>query len=95
MNLRGWIKRLEREAEEEMIAIPQRDATVKRFPASEGIDAFMNLMDRLGAGDNAPPEHPMIAAVRNSSEPKWQNSFWAANDPDEWVKPAPDLSEGA
>jgi hypothetical protein len=52
-------------------------------------------MDRLGAGDDAPPEHPMIAAVRNSSEPKWQNSLWAANDPEEWLKPVPDLSEGA
>jgi hypothetical protein len=91
----GRLKRLEDEAEAEMLVIPQRDGTVARFPQPEGMEAFMNLMDRLGAGDDAPPEHPMIAAVRNSSEPKWQNSFWAANDPEEWVKPVPDLSEGA
>jgi hypothetical protein len=93
VGLRGRLRRLEREAEHEMIIIPQKDGTVKRFPASEGMVAYMNWMDRLGAGEDAPPEHPLIAAVGNSSESKWQNSFWAANDPDEWVKPIPDLSE--
>jgi hypothetical protein len=78
-----------------MIVIPQRDGTVARFSAHEGMVACMNLMERLGAGKDAPPEHPLIAAVRNSSDPKWQSSFWAANGPDEWVKPVPDLSEGA
>jgi len=53
-----------------MIAIPQTDGTVKRFPQSAGMDAFMNLMDRSGAGEDAPPEHPMIEAARNSSDPK-------------------------
>jgi hypothetical protein len=95
VGIRDRLRRLEAEAEGDMIVIPQRDGTVARFPQSEGMEAFMNLTDRLGAGDDAPPEHPMIAAVRNSSEPKWQDSFWAANDPDEWVKPVPDLSEGA
>jgi hypothetical protein len=93
--LRGRLRRLEEEAEAEMLVIPQRDGTVVRFSAHEGMEAYMNLMERLGAGEDAPPEHPLIAAVRNSRDPKWQNSFWAANDPDEWVKPVPDLSEGA
>ena len=93
MGLRDKLKRLEREAEEEMLVIPQKDGTVKRFPASEGMVAYMNLMERLGAGEDAPPEHPMIAAVRNSSNPEWTKTFWDAGDPDEWVKPIPDLSE--
>jgi hypothetical protein len=93
VGLRGWLKRLERAAEEEMIVIPQRDGTVKRFPASEGVDAYMNLMERLGAGEDAPPEHPLIAAVRNSSEPKWAASFYAVNDPEELTRPVEDLSE--
>jgi hypothetical protein len=32
MALRGWIKRLEHRAREEMIEIPQQDGTVARFP---------------------------------------------------------------
>ncbi len=93
MRLRGWVKRLERDAREEMIEIPQHDGTVKRFPASAGMEAYTNLWDRMGAGEDAPPEHPLIAAARNSSDPKWSGSFFAVNDPDEWVKPIPDLSE--
>ena len=93
MGLRGWIKRLERDAREEMIEIPQQDGTVKRFPQSAGMDAYMNFMDRLGAGENAPPEHPLIAAARNSSEPKWVHSFYAVNDPEAHVAPVEDLSD--
>lgn len=70
MGLRDKLRKLERAAQEEMIAIPQTDGTVKRFPQSAGMDAFMNLMDRSGAGEDAPPEHPMIEAARNSSDPK-------------------------
>jgi hypothetical protein len=75
MSLRRWIKRLEREAKEEMIVIPQRNGTVKRFPQSAAKDAFLNLTDRMGAGENAPPEHPMIEAVQNAREPWQPNSF--------------------
>jgi hypothetical protein len=54
-----------------MIIIPQRDDTVARFPRSAGEGALVNLMDRLGAWNDTPPEHPLIAAARNSSEPEW------------------------
>jgi hypothetical protein len=49
--LRNWIKRLEREAEGEMTVIPQRDRTVRRFPASASREAYVNLFERLGAGE--------------------------------------------
>jgi hypothetical protein len=49
-------------------------------------------MDRLG-GEDAPPEHPLIEAARNSTDPKWSRPFFAVEDPDEWIKPVPDLSE--
>ncbi len=91
--MRSWIKRLEREARDEFIEIPQKDGTVERFPSEAYKEAFMNHMDRLGAGEDAPPEHPLIEAVRNCSDPKWSKSFFAADDPDEWIKPVPDLSE--
>ena len=91
--MRGRLRRLERAVEEEVISIPQKDGTVRRFPQSAGLEAFTNLMDRLGAGEEAPPEHPMIEASRTSSDPKWAESFYAANDPGEGVKPIEDLSE--
>ena len=87
------MRRLQRLLEEEMVTIPQADGTVRRFPEHELQEAFGNLMDRLGAGEDAPPEHPLIEAVRNSSDPKWSKSFYAVNDPDEWIKPVRDLSE--
>lgn len=93
MGLRGWIKRLEREAREEFIEIRQRDGTVKRFPASEGIEAYVNWFDRFGAGEDASPEHPMLAAIRNTSDPEWQKTFFYVNDPDAHTKPIEDLSE--
>jgi hypothetical protein len=91
--LRGRLKRLEHEAEAEMLVIPQRDGTVARFPRSEGIEAYVNWFDRMGAGEDAPPEHPMLVAVRNTSDSEWQRSFFMCEDPDEHTKPIPDLSE--
>jgi hypothetical protein len=94
VGIRERLRHLEAAAEAEMIVIPQRDGTVARFPQSEGMEAYVNWFERMGAGEDAPPEHPLIAAVRNSSDPEWQNSFWlVASDPEEWVKPIPDLSE--
>jgi hypothetical protein len=92
MGLRDRMKRAEKAAEEEMIEIPQQAGTVARFPWSAGMDAYMNLFDRLGAGEDAPPEHPLIAAARNSSEPEWSQSFYAIND-EGWTDPVEDLSE--
>jgi hypothetical protein len=91
--LRSWLKRLERCARDEMIEIPQRDGTIKRFPQTAGMDAFIYLMDRMGAGGDAPPEHPLIAAARNSSESKWANSIYAVEDPEAHVAHLEDFSE--
>lgn len=86
------MKRLEREAAGEQIEIPLQDGTVKRFPASAARDAMINLSARMGAGENAPPEHPLLEAARNSSDPKWTRSYFAVNDP-KWTGPIEDLSE--
>ena len=93
MGIRNKLKKLERQAEGETISIPQRDGTVRRFPAGTDKEAFTNLMDRLGAGKDAPPEHPMLAAVRNSSDPDWRGTFYFVEDPDEVTSPVEDLSE--
>ncbi len=92
MGLKNRLRRLERMAEEEMIVIPQKDGSAKKFPRSAGMEAFMNMMDRLGAGEDAPPEHPLIEAARNSSSPEWSKSFFAVNDKG-WTDPVEDLSE--
>jgi hypothetical protein len=93
MGIRAKIKRLERLAEGEMITVPQQDGTVAKFPQSALQDAMANLFDCLGAGEDAPPEHPLIEAARNSSDPKWTSSFFAVNDPNDWREPIVDLSE--
>ena len=91
MALWARLRKLEQVAEEQIIVIPQQDGTVKRFPQSAGMDAYMNLMDRLGAGEDAPPEHPLIVAARNSSDPTWSESFYASDET--WTEPIEDLSE--
>jgi hypothetical protein len=93
VGIRERLRRLEEQAEGEMIIIPQQDGTVARFPHSEGIEAFVNWFDRLGAGKDAPPEHPMLVAVRNTADPEWQKSIYFVNDPDAHTRPIPDLSE--
>jgi len=75
-----------------MIVIPQLDGTVARFPQSVGKEAFINLIDLMGAGEDAPPEHPLIAAARNSSDPEWSQSFYAGGG-EGWTDPIEDLSE--
>ena len=86
------LRNLELAAEWEMIAIPQLDGTVARFPQTAGMEAFLNLMDRMGAGEDVPPEHPLIAAARNSSGPKWANSIYAVEGA-RWTEQVEDLSE--
>jgi hypothetical protein len=95
VGLRDRLRHLERTAEGEMLVIAQRDGTVRRFPQEAYKEAFMNHMARLGAGEDAPPEHPLIEAARNSSDPEWSNSFFATDDPEEWTRPVVDLSEQA
>jgi hypothetical protein len=90
--LRGRLRNLAREAEGQMITIPQKDGPVARFPPGAGEEALVNLMDRLGAGEDAPPEHPLVAAARNSSEPEWSRSFYATNS-EGWTDLIEDLSE--
>jgi hypothetical protein len=94
MSLRGRLKSLERASEEDMIVIPQKDGTAKKFPKEAAYDAFMDNMARLRAshqGEDVSPEHPLTTAAINSSDPTWRGSFFAVHvDPDEEI---PDLSE--
>jgi hypothetical protein len=93
MSLRRQVRRLERLAEGEVITIPQRDGTVARFPKSAFGEAFVNAVDRLGAGPDAPPRHPLLEAVRNSSDPRWRDSCFSDIDYPGATMPLEDLSE--
>jgi hypothetical protein len=92
VGLRGWVRRLERAAQGEALEIPQKDGTVKRFPQSAGMEAFANLMERMGAGDDAPPEHPLLTAARDSSSPEWSESIYSTEG-EAWTEAIEDLSE--
>src|SRR5215218_5979103 len=89
--LRDKLKRLERARRKEMIAIPQKDGTIRRFPQSAVKDAYANLMARMGAGEDAPPEHPLLEAARNSSDPGWSESTYSVDET--WTEPVEDFSE--
>ena len=90
MGLRGWIKRLERDARGEMVAIRQPDGSVERFPQSELAPAYLDAFDRaVGRSDPDEPPHQLCAAARNSPDPAWQDSLYAS----ERAEPVEDLSE--
>ncbi|MBA3426740.1 MAG: hypothetical protein H0U04_19870 [Rubrobacter sp.] len=91
-SMRRRLKRLERLSEDKMIVIPQRDRTVKKFPQSARAAAFTNIMDRMGAGEDAPPEHPLTVAARNSSDCRWSESVFAGTE-EGGSGPIEDLSE--
>jgi hypothetical protein len=95
MGLRGRLKRLERDASKELVEIPQRDGTVKRFPKRALMEAFLYLID-VAVGEAPSTDEPKIfGALRNAREPaqKWMGSFYF--DPAEYpaIEPVPDLSE--
>jgi hypothetical protein len=69
-----------------------RSGRVVRFPQSAAREAYANLMDRMGVGEDVPPEHPLIAAARNSSDPEWSESFYACNH-ERWTDPIEDHFE--
>jgi hypothetical protein len=96
MGPRGRLTRLERDARKELVEIPQRDGTVKRFPRRALMGAFLYLVD-AAVGRSPQAEEPEIfRALRNAREPaqKWMGSFYF--DPAEipaTAEPVPDLSE--
>ncbi len=87
--MRGRLKRLERMAEEKAVSIPQPGGTARRFPESALAEAFVNAVRRT-CGEPV-EEHPLSAAARNSSDPKWRGSAYAG--PEEVGEPPEDLSE--
>ena len=90
MGLKDRLRRLEREAEGEMVFVPQKDGTVKRFPQSALQESFMVNMQRL-RGEDVPP-HPLGVAAAESPDPEWSVSLYSAAWAD-IVASVEDLSE--
>jgi hypothetical protein len=95
MGLRDKLRRLQRAAEGNLYPIPQRDGTTVYATEEDFKAAYMNFCDRLGAGEDAPEEHWLFQAVRNSSDIRWQRpeSVYYVPDPEEVIRPIEDLSE--
>ncbi len=72
MGLRGRLKRLERETRGEVIEVPQRDGTVRRFYTHElGSELFLHEYDRGQRhflGEEPGEAHPFIEALRGAPE---------------------------
>ena len=90
MGLKDRLKRLEKEAEGEVVFIPQKDGTVKRFPQSALQESFLVNMQRLKGEDV--PHHPLGVAAAESPDPEWSRSLYSAAWT-EIVAPVEDLSE--
>lgn len=71
MGLRSWLKRLERRSQVEMIVVPQRDGTVRRFYEHEVWPAcFLHEMERSKrhlSGEDPGPAHPFVEALRGAA----------------------------
>jgi hypothetical protein len=88
--LRGWLGRVERAAEGDLIAIPQRGGTVRRFSSEELAEAYTSAY-RLALGQGGEP-HPMLEAMRNSTDARWR-SMWDDLHTTDRTRPTTDLSE--
>jgi hypothetical protein len=65
------LKRLSRAADEELIAIPQQDGSVKKFGEDAVMDAYLSWYKRGFArhhDEPIPEEHPLLPALRNAHE---------------------------
>jgi hypothetical protein len=90
--MRRRLRALERLARFDCIRIPLEGGGVAEFPRRAATDAFLNVYDRLGAGEDAPPEHPLCEAARNSTDAYWRNSFYA-DEPENISAPVEELFE--
>ncbi len=90
VGLKDRLRRLERKAEGETVAVPQKDGTAKRFPQSALQEAFVTNMKRLRGEDV--PRHPLGVAAAQSPDPEWGRSIYSAAWTD-IVTPVEDLSE--
>ncbi len=93
--LRKWLRRMERIAKGELIAIPQQDGSTAYFSQEDLKEAFLRNMDFLHAradGEEPPEPHPLQLALKNAAmRQPWHETYF---DMMEASGPVEDLSEG-
>ena len=94
MGLRSRLDRLERDVQEGMISIPQRDGSVARFSQAQLREAFLRHFDSVRAranGDVPPEPHRLQRAIENAAHrERWHNTFFDVANVEEGIE---DLSE--
>lgn len=69
--LRGWMRRLEREAEENLIVVEHEDGTTSKFREEDVfLGAFAHESERgrwHHFGENPGPAHPFVVALRTAT----------------------------
>ena len=72
MGLRGWVRRLERDAEQDMVIFRLKDGTTARFYEDEVFpECFVYETERGNrhfGGEDPGPAHPFVEALRNAAE---------------------------
>jgi hypothetical protein len=71
--LRGWLRRLERDSQDEEIIIAQADGTFTRFPDTAEAEAFgheARRMDAIYRCEDPGEAHPLTVAKRNARHPE-------------------------
>jgi hypothetical protein len=80
--IRSWIRKLEKDSQDDQITIPQKDGTVARFPPEAEPEAFTHEANRMRAiyrGEDPGEAHPLTVAKRNAKRP---GEFGAVFDAD-------------
>ncbi len=70
-DLKGWLRRLEREAEEDLITFELADGSTARFTLDAFEECFLREDERSRAhydGEEVPPAHPMTVALREAKD---------------------------
>jgi hypothetical protein len=71
MGLRDRLRRLERDAGEELITFERKDGTMARFPEEAFTECFMHEWERgkrHHEGEEPGPPHPMVDALRDAKD---------------------------
>ena len=67
MVLRGWLRKLERAADDELITFELEDGTVARFSPQAYMECLVHEYERGHyEGEEPGPAHPMVEALRRA-----------------------------
>ncbi len=92
--IRSWVRRLERDSQDDQLSILQIDGTVAKFPPEAEPEAFTHEAKRMRAiyrGEDPGAAHPLTVAKRNARRP---GEFGVLFDADRQPKGSPRRTTG-